>query len=82
MGHVVSSLVTDAKTVGLGGVKLFFVEVLYYIFPNLEKFDIRNLAVHNVAEPFTSFLLALAYAVVYVVLLLSGAVWIFDRKEI
>ena len=82
MGHIVSSLVTDAKTIGLGGVRLFLVEVLYYVFPNLEKFDIRNIAVHAVAEPFTSFALAILYAVVYATLLLSAAVWIFDRKEI
>jgi len=82
LGHVVSSLVTDAKTIGLGGAKLFFVETLYYIFPNLEKFDIRNVAIYAVHEPFTSAALALAYAVVYIVLLLSAAVWIFDKKEI
>jgi ABC-type transport system involved in multi-copper enzyme maturation permease subunit len=82
LGHIVSSLVTDAKTVGLGGAKLFLVEVLYYVFPNLEKFDIRNIAVHAVAEPFTSALLALAYAVIYIILLLSSAVWIFEKKEI
>lgn len=82
MGHIVSSLVTDAKAIGLGGVKLLFVQALYYIFPNLEKFDIRNMAVHAVSEPFTSFALAAAYAVVYVVLLLSASIWIFDRKEI
>lgn len=82
LGHVVSSLVTDAKTIGLGGVKLFFVEVLYYIFPNLEKFDIRNLAVHNVAEPLTSFVYAVLYAAVYIIVLLFAGVWIFDKKEI
>jgi Cu-processing system permease protein len=82
LGHIVSSLVVDAKTIGLGGVKLFLVEVLYYVFPNLEKFDIRNIAIHAVAEPFTSFALAFLYAVVYIVLLLSMSVWIFDRKEI
>lgn len=82
LGHIVSSLVADAKTIGLAGAKLFLVQVLYYAFPNLEKFDIRNLAVHAVAEPFSSFALALAYAAVYIILLLCGAVWIFDRKEI
>ncbi len=82
LGHVVSSLVIDAKTIGLGGIKLFLVQVLYYIFPNLEKFDIRNIAVHTVVEPFTSFALACAYAAVYIILLLFAAVWIFDRKEI
>jgi ABC-type transport system involved in multi-copper enzyme maturation permease subunit len=82
MGHVVSSLVTDAQAIGLGGIKLFFVKVLYYIFPNLEKFDIRSIAIYNVSEPLSLFALAFVYAVVYVILLLSAAVWIFDKKEI
>jgi hypothetical protein len=82
MGHIVSSLVADAQIIGISGVKLFLVQMLYYIFPNLEKFDIRNIAIHAVAEPFTSFLLAFAYAGFYIVLLLSAAVWIFDKKEI
>src|SRR5262249_45120873 len=82
LGHVVSALVQDAKAVGLGGATLFLVQALYYIFPNLEKFDIRNIAVHNVAEPAASFALALVYAVVYAALLLSLGVWIFEKKEI
>jgi ABC-type transport system involved in multi-copper enzyme maturation permease subunit len=82
LGHVVSSLVIDAKTIGLGGIKLFLVQVLYYIFPNLEKFDIRNIAVHAVAGPFLSFGLAFVYAAVYITLLLCAAAWIFNKKEI
>ena len=82
MGHIVSALLTDAKTVGISGYKYMLVEVLYYVFPNLEKFDIRDIAVHNVSEPFVSAALALAYAVVYIVLLLTASVWIFEKKEI
>jgi ABC-type transport system involved in multi-copper enzyme maturation permease subunit len=82
LGHIVSALLADAKTVGISGFKYKLVEVLYYIFPNLEKFDIRDIAIHNVAEPWTSALLALGYAVVYIVLLLSASVWIFEKKEI
>jgi ABC-type transport system involved in multi-copper enzyme maturation permease subunit len=82
MGHIVSTLLDAAKTVGIGGIKLFLVEVLYYVFPNLEKFNIRDLAIHGVAAPFSSFALALAYAIVYIVLLLSASVWIFNKKEI
>jgi ABC-type transport system involved in multi-copper enzyme maturation permease subunit len=82
LGHIVSQLVTDAKIIGIGGVKLWLVEVFYYIFPNLEKFDVRDFAVHAVATPWTSFGLAVAYAAVYIVFLLTAAVWIFDKKEI
>ncbi len=82
LGHVVSSLVTDAQAIGLSGAKLMLVEGLYYIFPNLEKFDIRNIAIHAVAEPAASFFLAFGYAAVYVALLLVAAAWIFEKKEI
>lgn len=82
LGHVVSQLVSDAQQIGLGGAKLFFVKVLYYIFPNLEKFDARDLAIHAVGMPFAEFGFALAYAVAYVALLLFAAIRIFDKKEI
>jgi ABC-type transport system involved in multi-copper enzyme maturation permease subunit len=81
-GHIVSQLVTDAKAIGLSGWKLILVEVLYYVFPNLEKFDVRDLAVHQVAMPLMSFFVALAYALAYIVFLLAAGVWIFDKKEI
>ena len=35
-----------------------------------------------IETPFTSVVLAIAYAAVYIILLLSAAVWIFDKKEI
>jgi ABC-type transport system involved in multi-copper enzyme maturation permease subunit len=82
LGHVVSSLLMDAKTIGVTGMKYTLVQVLYYIFPNLEKFDVRNLAIHDVATPLVSFGLALAYAAVYIILLLSASIWIFNKKEI
>jgi Cu-processing system permease protein len=82
LGHIVSQLVSDAKSIGLGGIKLLFVEILYYVFPNLEKFDARDFAIHAVPTPWTSFGLAAAYAAVYIVFLLAAAIWIFDKKEI
>ena len=81
-GHVVSQLVADAKAVNIVGFKYRLVQAIYYIFPNLEKFDVRNFAVHNVAAPLTSSLLALAYAAVYITLLLTAGIWIFNKKEI
>jgi ABC-type transport system involved in multi-copper enzyme maturation permease subunit len=81
-GHIVSQLVNDARQIGLGGWKFALVKALYYIFPNLEKFDLRDFAVHSVPLPFVSFALAFAYALAYVVFLLAAAVWIFERKEI
>src|ERR1019366_4942348 len=71
LGHIVSQLVADAKAINLGGIKLLFVEILYYIFPNLEKFDARDFAIHSVAAPWISFGLAVAYAAVYIIFLLT-----------
>ena len=82
LGHIVSQLVADAKAINIGGVRLLLVEILYYVFPNLEKFDARDFAIHTVATPWISFGLAFAYAAVYIILLLTAAVWVFDKKEI
>ena len=82
LGHVVSQLVTDAEKMGLGGFQLFMVKVLYYIFPNLEKFDARDFAIHVVPMPLEQFGLALAYVAIYIILLLFAATWIFEKKEI
>ncbi len=82
LGHIVSSLVTDAQQVHLTGIKYRLVQVLYYIFPNLEKFDIRNLAVHQVATPLVSVALAFAYALVYIIFLLAVSIAIFKKKEL
>jgi ABC-type transport system involved in multi-copper enzyme maturation permease subunit len=81
-GHVVSQLVADAKAVNIVGFKYRLVQLLYYIFPNLEKFDIRDFAVHDVAMPLHATLLAVAYAAVYIILLLTAGIWIFNKKEI
>ncbi len=82
LGHIVSSLLADAQSIGVSGVRYALVQFLYYVFPNLEKFDVRNLAIHNVAAPALSVALAVAYAVAYIVFLLGAAIWIFDKKEI
>lgn len=82
LGHIVSALIADAQAIRLTGIKFVLVEVLYYVFPNLEKFDARNLAIHTVPTPGLSIALALAYAAAYVIFLLSASVWIFNKKEI
>jgi ABC-type transport system involved in multi-copper enzyme maturation permease subunit len=82
LGHVVSSLIQDATTIGITGGRLAVIKGLYYIFPNLEKFDIRNIAVHAVTAPFASFALALLYTIIYSAVLLVLGSWIFAKKEI
>ncbi len=82
LGHVVSSLVDDARKIGITGIRYAVVNILYYVFPNLEKFNIRDFAVHHIAAPWASFGYAVAYAAAYIILLLFIAIWIFEKKEI
>lgn len=82
LGHVVSALLADAKAIGISGIRYAFVQVLYYLFPNLEKFDARDIAVHAVQAPASPFFLAFAYAAVYIALLLYAGILVFDKKEI
>ena len=55
--------------------------VLYYVLPNLAPFNIRAEVVHGVAVPASQVLLTLAYAVVYIAILLTGAIAIFRRRD-
>ncbi len=82
LGHIVSALIADAKTIGITGVKYRLVQALYYIFPNLEKFDIRNLAIHEVPLPWAAAGLAFGYAALYIIFLLTASIGIFNKKEI
>jgi ABC-type transport system involved in multi-copper enzyme maturation permease subunit len=82
LGHIVSALVTDAKAMGVSGIRFWLVNILYYVFPNLEKFNIRDIAVYHIATPAISFLLAFSYAAAYIIFLLTASIWIFKQKEI
>lgn len=80
IGHLLV-LIKDfaSKTSGLLEYILTFV---YYIFPNLEKFNIRNLVVHQNQIPLTEFFVSVGYAFVYIILVLYAAKILFNRKEL
>jgi ABC-type transport system involved in multi-copper enzyme maturation permease subunit len=54
---------------------------LYYLLPNLAPFNIRAEVVHGVTVPATQVALTLAYAAVYIAILLIGAIAIFRRRD-
>lgn len=56
-------------------------KALYYVLPNLAQFNIRSEVVHGVPVPATAILLSLAYAVVCIAILLTGAIAIFRRRD-
>ena len=60
---------------------VYLARALYYLLPNLAPLDIKNEVVHAVPVPSTFLLLNTAYAVVYIAVLLSAAVFIFTRRD-
>jgi len=80
IGHLLNSALQTAGQIG--GALFAVVKALYYVFPNLEKFNIRNLVVHQVTASATDTLLTLLYATIYITLLLYLAVLIFEKREL
>ena len=78
-GHLLNLMLNYASNVG--GFQKYLVLGAYYLFPNLEKFNIRNLVVHNSVITQTEFLLTAGYAIIYTGLALCLTHFVFQRKE-
>lgn len=78
-GHLLSLMLNYATNAG--GFQKYLMLGAYYLFPNLEKFNIRNLVVHNAGITQTEFFLTAGYALVYTGLALFLAHYIFQKKE-
>jgi ABC-type transport system involved in multi-copper enzyme maturation permease subunit len=80
IGHLLSLIREFAlKSEGLGK---YILMAAYYFFPNLEKFNIRNLIVHQLKISSVEILLTAGYAVLYVILVLYLAKTLLNRKEL
>lgn len=79
-GHLLPTVAQNARIIGGATYKLTF--FLYYLLPNLAKFDARDLAAHSLALPLQAVLLAVAYGVAYTAILLLLAVECFKRREL
>ena len=66
----------------IGGPLERFIQVMYYLLPNLEKFNVRNAVVHRVPVTETAILLAFAYAALYATFALLAATFFLKRKEL
>ena len=58
------------------------VVAIYYILPNLEKFNLRNLVVHDVRVSGLSILYAFFYAILYSSILLILATWSLKKQDL
>ena len=54
---------------------------LYYVLPNFAAFDIKTQAVHALPVPAGYVATTAAYGVVYIALLLAGAITIFSKRD-
>jgi Cu-processing system permease protein len=81
VGHSLSTVVESAQrmqnTAAIAGAK-----ALYYLLPNLEKFDIRDMVVYNAAPTHLEILAVFAYAVLYTAILLFAATLLLKKREL
>lgn len=81
IGHSLDLLVKFAQRKG-GDIAYNFSLVIYYLFPNLEKLNIRNIAAYSDPLNYANIAGALIYALVYTALVLWAAAIIFNRREL
>lgn len=81
VGHSLDLLLGVAKSSELFGVR-WLAFGIYYIFPNLEKFNIRNLVIYQQTISPEAYLVSIAYAVFYISLLLYFSIILLRHREI
>jgi Cu-processing system permease protein len=54
---------------------------LYYVLPNFAAFDVKHQVVHGLPVPAIYLVTTTLYGLIYIAMLLVGAVWIFSRRD-
>lgn len=80
IGHLTSDLLGLANKTGTAFTK-GLLQVLYYVLPNLDNFNIRSQVVHAVDVKAGYILYAVCYGVIYVCLLLAVATTVFHNRD-
>ena len=80
IGHFSADMKTLAASAGTTSAKIFF-GVLYYLLPNLSHYTVITEAGHGQSLQPAAFAVALLYAFVYIAVLLSAAILIFNRRN-
>jgi ABC-type transport system involved in multi-copper enzyme maturation permease subunit len=80
VGHVTRDLRALGEISDSSAVKLF-TSIAYYLLPNLSNFNIRGEVVHGVPVPLSQLAYAMAYGLMYAVILLVLAVLAFQRRD-
>lgn len=79
-GHLLGTALAEAKT--MSDTAYLVIQALYTILPNLEKFNIRDLVVHQVALTPAVVVATVAYGGVYIAALLYVGWLLFRRREL
>jgi ABC-type transport system involved in multi-copper enzyme maturation permease subunit len=80
IGHFSADLKTFATSMGTASARYFF-GALFYLLPNLSNYSYITPAAHGQTPLPTMFLASLAYAIVYITVLLAAATLIFNRRN-
>ncbi|MBD0316195.1 MAG: ABC transporter permease [Nitrospiraceae bacterium] len=81
--YVIGHLTADLKAFGEKmdeGMRMV-ANGLYYVLPNLERFNLKGNVIHHIDVPGTDLLLIVAYGLTYVLFLLMSASIIFQRRD-
>ena len=80
IGHLLTLIKEFASKSGL--MAKYILLTAYYIFPNLEKFNIRNLIVHQISIPPKEVIISAGYALFYIILVIYLAQLLLNKKEL
>jgi ABC-type transport system involved in multi-copper enzyme maturation permease subunit len=81
IGHLTKDLKMLAQA-GESEIFKHFANGLYYTFPNLENLNFKARIVHSLGVPMPEIMISLLYALLYTVVILMLAVFIFERRDI
>ncbi len=80
IGHLSTSLRDLGQALGSEVARIVF-EIIYYVLPNLQLFSFRSEAANGLVPNAEMMLGATAYALVYVVIMLAIAAFVFQRRN-
>ena len=80
IGHFSADLKTFAASLGTTSARVCFA-ALYYLLPNLTNYSFITPASHGQMPQLATFVAAAAYAIIYIIILLSAATLIFNRRN-
>jgi len=80
VGHFLSTALENSQR--MGELAQILVTSMYYILPNLEKFNIRNMVVHATTPSLTLVVLTVVYTTLYCVIFLALAHLFLKKKEL